>query len=94
MGYFVVSSFHGPAWEDDRPMRGQRLWDQHAAFMNALPEGFVVPGGPVGGGRRSMLVVRAESEAEVRGRLDPDPWVRSGHLVEIVEPWEILLGGP
>jgi uncharacterized protein YciI len=94
MAYFVVNSYHGPAWQDDRPMRQQRLWDDHAAFMNGLPEGFVALGGPVGGGRRSMLIVKADTEAEVRAWLDPDPWVRSGHLVEVIEPWEILLGTP
>ncbi len=94
MAYFVVNSYHGPAWDSARPMREQRLWTEHAAFMNALPPGFVVLGGPVGGGTRAMLIVRSESESEVRARLDPDPWVRSGHLVEVVEPWEILLGEP
>ncbi len=67
---------------------------EHAAFLNGLPAGFVVLGGPVGNGARVMLVVNAAVEAEVRARIDPYRWVRSGHLVEVIEPREILLGTP
>ncbi len=94
MGYFVVNSYHGPSWEQHLPMRQQRLWSEHAAFLDGLPSGFIVLGGPVGGGHRAMLIVRAASEQEVRTQLAPDPWVRSGHRVEVVEPREILLGTP
>ncbi len=101
MAYFVVNSFHGPAWIEGRAMREQDGWPAHRAFMNALPEGFVIlggpvvhPGGPADGHRRAMLIVRANDPAEVRRILDPDPWVRSGHLVEVIEPWEILIGTP
>ncbi len=95
MPYFIVHSYHGPAWVDGRSMREQPDWEPHRQFMNALPEGFVVLGGPVDGHRlRAMLVVRAADRAEVHRRLDPDPWVRSGVLVEHVESWEILVGNP
>jgi uncharacterized protein YciI len=93
--YFLVNSYHGPAWSDGLPMREQAGWPSHRDFMNALPEGFVVLGGPVDGHRiRAMLVVKASDLAEVRRLLDPDPWVRSGHLVELIEAWEILIGTP
>ena len=63
--------------------------------MNALPEGFVFLGGPVDGHRnRAMLVVRAVDLTEVHRLLDPDPWLKSGTLVETIEPWEILMGNP
>ncbi len=91
MAYFVVNSFHGPAWVDGRAMRDQDGWPAHRDFMDALPDGFVVLGGPVDGHRRAMLVVKADDLSEAHRRLDPDPWVRSGHLVEIIEPWEILI---
>ena len=95
MAYFVVHSYHGPAWSHARSMREQADWNAHAEFMNALPEGFVVLGGPVDGHRtRAMLVVRADSVEEVHRRLDPDPWVQSGVLVEVVEAWEILIENP
>ncbi len=62
--------------------------------MNALAEdGFVVVGGPVGGGPKTLLVVDATDEAEIRSRLDDDPWTAMGLLViASIEPWEILLG--
>jgi len=94
MPYFVVNSYHGPAWIEERAMRDQDGWPAHRDFMNALPPGFVFLGGPVAGHRRAMLLVKASDLAEVHRRLDPDPWVRSGHLVEVIEPWEILLGDP
>lgn len=95
MAYFVVSSYHGPAWVVGRPMSEQDGWPAHRDFMNALPEGFVVLGGPVDGHRtRAMLIVKATDLAEVHQVLDPDPWVKSGTLVEVIEPWEILLGNP
>ena len=76
-------------------MRDQRDWPAHRDFMNALPEGFVFLGGPVDGHRtRAMLLVRATGLAEVHHVLDPDPWVKSGTLVEVIEPWEILIGDP
>lgn len=93
--YFVVNSYHGPAWVEGRPMRDQDGWPAHRDFMNGLPDGFVVLGGPVEGHRRrAMLIVRAADLEEARQVLDPDPWVASGHLVEVIEPWEILIGNP
>jgi uncharacterized protein YciI len=95
MAYFLVNSYHGPAWLDGRPLREQPGWPEHRDFMNALPEGFVHLGGPVDDHRiRAMLVVKAADLDEVHRRLDPDPWVRAGVLVEVVERWEILIGTP
>jgi uncharacterized protein YciI len=95
MAYFVVNSYHGPAWVEGRAMREQDGWPAHRDFMNALPEGFVTLGGPVDGHRvRAMLIVKADDLATVRRLLDPDPWVRSGTLVEVIESWEILIGEP
>jgi uncharacterized protein YciI len=93
MGYFVVNSYHGPAWVEGRAMREQNGWEPHRQFMNALPDGFVLLGGPVDGHRtHAMLVVKATDLAEVHRLLDPDPWVTMGVLVEHIEPWEILVG--
>lgn len=95
MAYFVVNSFHGPAWVPGRPMHEQEGWSAHRDFMNTLPSGFVFLGGPVDGHRqRAMLLVKATDLSEVQRILDPDPWVKSGVLVEVVEPWEILMGNP
>jgi uncharacterized protein YciI len=66
--------------------------------MNALAvEQFALLAGPVAGteqGRlRVLLVVRADSEAEIRQRLADDPWTTSGQLeVTSIEPWNVIVG--
>jgi uncharacterized protein YciI len=76
-------------------MREQALWREHAEFMDALAaEGFVVLGGPVGGGEEVLLVIESSSQEAVRTRLDADPWSEAGLLrIARVEPWTILLDG-
>lgn len=92
VAYFVVSSYHGPAWVEGRPMQEQPGWPAHRTFMNALPPGFVRLGGPVDGHRaRAMLIVHAADIAEVRRVLDPDPWLRAGVLVQLIEPWDVVI---
>ena len=94
MTYFAVTRERGEAaWNATLPMRKQEKWDEHAAFMNALAdEGFVVLGGPLGDGSRTLLIVDAEDEAEITRRLADDPWTPMGLLrIATIEPWEILL---
>jgi uncharacterized protein YciI len=95
--YYAVTRERGPAWDHTRPMRQQKYWDDHAAFMDALTdEGYVVLGGPLGAGeRRFLLIFAADNEAQIRTRLAADPWTATNqlHLVSI-EPWQILLGNP
>jgi uncharacterized protein YciI len=96
MALFVVMNEQGPSWDPSRPMREQKGWPEHAAFMNALvDEGVVVLGGPLQGGprHRAMLILRAPDEATLRMRLAEDPWMRTEilRLGELV-PWELLLG--
>jgi uncharacterized protein YciI len=94
MRRFAVIREAGPGWDSSKPLREQEGWPEHAAFMNALVEdGFVVVGGPVGGGPRTLLMVEASDEDEIRRRLDTDPWAPMGLLtVASVEAWEVLLG--
>ena len=93
MPRFAVTREHGEAWDDSRTLREQDQWDEHAAFMNALvAEGFIVLGGPIGDGRRVLLIVDAADEEEIAGRLAEDVWTVSGHLrTTAIERWEILL---
>ena len=96
MPFFVVINEQGPAWDGRRPMREQKGWTEHAAFMDALEgERFVVLGGPLGNypKHRALLIVKAPSEGVLRERLDEDPWMIMGILrpVEIYS-WELLLG--
>ena len=66
--------------------------------MGGLAEqGFAVLAGPLAGteaGRiRVLLVVEADSEADVRRRLAEDPWELARRVVTtLVEPWTLLIG--
>jgi hypothetical protein len=74
-------------------MREQDGWDAHARFMDALAaEGFVVLGGPVGGGTRLLLIIEAEDEATIEARLAEDPWTPTEQLrIASIDPWQVLL---
>jgi uncharacterized protein YciI len=92
--YFLVKRAHGPAWDSTRLRREQDGWGAHAAFMDELvEEGFIVLGGPVGegDGHSALLVVEADTEADVRARLAKDPWGEEMLATESVEPWAIFL---
>jgi uncharacterized protein len=90
---FAVRMVRGPAWNPALPLRQQVLWDEHAAFMDALTaNGFVVLGGPLGGEEGSLLIIDAEDEATIRARLADDPWSKSDQLrVGRIDSWTILL---
>lgn len=77
MAYFVVISEQGPAWIDSLSMRDQENCAGHATFMNALTaDCFISLGGPIGDGtgHRARLIVRSNTEREVRDRLARDRW--------------------
>jgi uncharacterized protein len=78
-------------------MRSQAQWPEHAAFMDELADNrFVILGGPLDDGEKTLLVVDAADEAEIRATLARDPWSRIG-LFEIrsIELWTVLLqAGP
>jgi uncharacterized protein len=92
MANFAVRLVHGPGWDPSHPIRGQDAWEEHAAFMDGLvDDGFIVLGGPVGGGE-TLHVVEAADENEVRARLAEDPWAAAGLLqVGTIEPWALWL---
>ena len=91
---FLVSEEHGGPWDWSKGLREQELWDEHAAFMDALVEdGFVVLGGPLDE-KDVLLVVDADDEASARARFAPDPWIENGMLtITSVRPWTVLLEG-
>jgi uncharacterized protein YciI len=94
--YQLVTRVKGPAWEHARPLREQREWPAHAAFMDGLVDArFIVLGGPVGDQDRFLMVCDAPDEATARLRFAEDPWVGMG-LLEIasVERWTVLLRPP
>lgn len=93
MTVYAVTLVHGPGWDGSRPIREQRGWDAHAAFMDELvDDGFVIIGGPLGDHSRALLAVEAPGEAAVRDRLAADPWA-AGDLLRVgsVEPWALWL---
>ena len=95
MANFALTLIHGPGWDAGRPIREQDGWDGHAAFMDALvDDGFIIVGGPLGDGQRTLHVVEAADEPEIRARLAKDPWATAGLLeVGSIEPWALWLDG-
>jgi uncharacterized protein YciI len=97
MSHFAVIREAGPAWIAGG-IKEQPAVNEHAAFMNTLAEeGFVLFAGPLAGsehGRvRALVVLDADSEAEIHRRLAHDPWVPSEQLLTAsIEPWKILVG--
>jgi uncharacterized protein YciI len=91
---FAVINTRGPEWNHDKPMEEYEGWRAHADFMNALvADGFIVLGGPLEGTGDVLLVVRAESEAEIVARLARDVWVVNGLLRRrSIAPWTLRLG--
>ncbi len=97
MSLFAVTREAGPSWTAGGIFEQPSVTD-HAAFMNALADdGVVLFGGPLAGSEqarvRVLLIVDAESEAEIHRRLADDPWAPTEQLVTVsIEPWTILVG--
>jgi uncharacterized protein len=94
---FAVITERAANWEEGRPLREQAGWSEHAAFMDALAEeGWVVVGGPIsdeGNFHRALLIIEAESEAEIEARLAEDPWAPMEMLrTAAIYRWTVLLG--
>ena len=95
MANFAVTLTHGRGWDAARPIRSQDGWDEHAAFMDGLVEdGFLVVGGPLGDGERTLHLVEAAGQDEVRDRFGADPWAAAGLLqIGSIESWALWLDG-
>jgi hypothetical protein len=95
MATFAVTLIHGPGWDYSRPIREQDSWDAHATFMDGLvTDGFLTLGGPLGQGDRTLHLVDAEDELEIRARLGEDPWATADLLrIGSIEPWALWLDG-
>ncbi len=97
--YFAVTRERGPSWNTSLPMREQKRFSDHAAFMDRLAEErFIVLGGPVGNNAqeefsRALFLVKAESERDIETRLEADLYTTMDMLrITMIEPWHILLG--
>jgi len=93
MPNFALTLVHGPHWDHSRGIRQQEQWSEHAAFMDGLvADGFILLGGPLGDGERTLHVVEADDEREIRGRMAEDPWAGSGLLrIGAIQPWALWL---
>ncbi len=91
--YYVVISEAGPARDRSVGTRDQPFWADHATFIDALvADGYIVLGGPFPDDGGAMIVVRAENEADVLTRLEPDPWYRNDILrVTGIHRWDIFI---
>ena len=91
---FAVMRTRGPAWDDALTMEEQVDWRPHADFMNALQaEGVALLAGPLAGTRDVLLILRADSEAEIERRLAGDCWSVKGLLRTVwIKPWWLRLG--
>jgi uncharacterized protein YciI len=97
MPYFAVIRERAGAWDWTAPMRRQKEWEAHAAFMDALAdERFIIAGGPLGSedaAPRVLHVIEAADAAAVEARMAADPWTTMGLLRTVsIEPWIVLLG--
>lgn len=95
MPNFAVTLVHARNWDTQRSVREQGRWAEHAAFMDGLvDESFVVVGGPVGSGERTLHVVDVPDEQAVKTRLRSDPWAQMGLLeVGSIAEWALWLDG-
>jgi len=91
---FAVIRTRGPVFEPSRALEAQADWAAHAAFMNGLVrDGSVILGGPLEGTADVLLVMRAASADDARGRLAADPWTVQDLLrVSRISPWTLRLG--
>jgi ribosomal protein S18 acetylase RimI-like enzyme/uncharacterized protein YciI len=91
---FAVTLKKGTGWDESKPMRSQRFWDEHAAYVdNLAAQGFIVLGGPIGAGEDEvLLIINADDESEIHSAWAEDPW-NAPQIREIKEirRWKILL---
>ena len=85
----------GSRWNQDKPVREQLYWDDHARFMDSLFEaGKVILAGPFADRSGSMVIVAAESVEVARTMFLEDPWQQQDVLVTgEVKEWTIFLDG-
>jgi len=91
---FVVERPVGADWVAGRGPREQPLWDEHAAYIDAIYErGAIVLAGPLVDEPGAVLVLEAENEDGARELLAGDPWIVDADILRVgrVRGWRILL---
>ena len=63
------------------------------AYLKLAEEGYIILGGPLGDGSKTLLIIKSDSEITIQTRLAADPWATiSLPKVNRLEQCEILLG--
>jgi uncharacterized protein YciI len=90
---FIVISTAGANRDLSKGAREQAFWNEHEPFIDALVDnGFIMMGGPLPDEGGGLLIVRADSEAEVRKTMGEDPWYAHGILDLVsIKRWEIFI---
>ncbi len=91
--FYMLLSKAGPNRDHSKGAREQPFWDDHAAFIDALVDDhFITLGGPLEDEGGAVLVVRSDSEDDVRATMSQDPWYRNG-ILELValKRWTIFI---
>jgi uncharacterized protein YciI len=92
--FLVVLTRSGEDYDHAQPLEKQRLFDEHAEFMDGLVTGgLMILGGPLSDERRVVYALEARSEEDVRERLARDPWSGSHLEIASIDPWTIRLDG-
>jgi uncharacterized protein YciI len=91
---FAVLRTRGPNWDHTTPLRQQKLWDEHATFIDGLEaEGLIRLAGPLEGSIDVLLIMQGESPEAIEARLVEDPWTPVGMLSTTwIHPWSVLVG--
>jgi uncharacterized protein YciI len=91
----VVRMGPGAGWNPAAGPRDQRLWDEHAVFMDdLLDRGLIALAGPLADGSGALSVIRSDSVDDVRAWFAADPWTVHDVLpVREVQEWTIFLDG-
>lgn len=94
--YFMLLSKAGPNRNLGKGTRQQAFWDEHAEFIDGLVDaGLITLGGPLEDEGGAVLVVRAGSEADIREKMQDDPWYREGILELVsIKRWTVFIDDP
>jgi uncharacterized protein YciI len=92
--WFAVLRTRGPNWDHATPLREQRLWREHAVFIDGLEaEKLIRLAGPLEGSIDVLLIMRGEGAEAIEARLVEDPWTPADMLnTAWIRPWNVLVG--
>ena len=86
----------GPQWDQNKTVREQAYWDEHARFVDDLFErGIIVLAGPFAPeGSGALVILNVESVDEARAIYAKDPWAHHNILLTAdAKQWTVFLDG-